>query len=151
MSDAENRLPSWVRDVDLEPGASRIDAIRGAATDLAKSNGDTEILDLVLLAHGRPSRDALLSVAAALREHDESSAVREGDLLASITAAAAAAFANGGRRRDRRPVRPSRLLGTLHWTAARRAGARRARTRRSRARILTTTIYLMLPEISEPD
>jgi GTPase-associated system helical domain len=93
MSDAESRLPSWVRDVDLEPGASRIDAIRGAATDLAKSKGDREILDLVLLAHGRSSGEALPSVAAALREHDESSAVREGDLIASITAAAATAFA----------------------------------------------------------
>jgi hypothetical protein len=93
MSDAEDRLPSWVRDVDLEPGATRIEAIRGAATDLAKSKGKTEILDLVLLAHGRSSGDALPSVAAALREHDESSAVREGDLIASITAAAATAFA----------------------------------------------------------
>lgn len=93
MSDAENRLPGWVRDVNLEPGASRIDAIQGAATDLSTPKDDTEILDLVLLAHGRSSGEALASVASALREHGESSAVREGDLVASITAAAATAFA----------------------------------------------------------
>lgn len=93
MSEVAERLSRWIQEVDLEPGATRLDVISGAAKSLAKSTGEEEILNLVLLAHGRARGDAVASVAAALREHDEESAVREGDLLANLTATATVAFA----------------------------------------------------------
>lgn len=93
MTRAADRLADWIRAVDLDPGATRLDAVRGAAANLAKSAIGEQALDLVLLAHGVSRGDAVASVAAALREHDEESAVREGDLLAALTAAAAVALA----------------------------------------------------------
>lgn len=96
MSDAANRLPSWIRAVDLDPGATRLEVVRGAAESLAKSPDEAAILDLVLLAHGMARGNAVGSVAAAMREHDEASVVNEGDVLAALTAAAAAAFALEG-------------------------------------------------------
>lgn len=93
MSETADRLTTWIRAVDLEPGATRLDVVQGAAASLAGSISEHEILDLVLLAHGIAHGKAVTSVAAALREHDETSVVNEGDLLGTLTAAVAAAFA----------------------------------------------------------
>ena len=96
MSEAADRLASWIRTVDLEPGATRLEVVRGAAANLAKTTGEVEILNLVLLAHGSSRGDAVSSVGSALREHDDASVLREGDLLAALTAAATVAFALEG-------------------------------------------------------
>lgn len=115
MSEAANRLAGWIHAVDLEPGATRLNVVSGAAASLAKSTGKAEILDVVLLAHRISRGEAVSSVAAALRKHDKESAVREGDLLAALTAAAAAAFALEGEPKIAVPfglaVRSASFLG----------------------------------------
>jgi GTPase-associated system helical domain len=115
MSEAEDRLAGWIREVDLEPGATRLEVVRGAATTLAKSTDNAEILDLVFLAHGSARGQAVSLVDEAVRQHDEASAVREGDLLAALTAAAAAAFALEGEANVAIPfglaVRSANFLG----------------------------------------
>lgn len=144
MSDAAERLAGWIRTVDLDPGATRLAVVRGAATRLAKSTSKAEILDLVLLAHGSMRGEALSSVAAALRKHDQESAVREGDLLAALTAAAAAAFALEGEAKIAVPfglaVRSASFLGlesvVPELDALARAGIARASDAQRRRRKL---------------
>jgi hypothetical protein len=92
MTEMAERLPIWIQEVDLSPEASRLEIVSGAATDIAKAASEAGILDLVLLAHGVAQGDAVASVSVALRKLDDAAAVREGDLLANLTAAIAVAF-----------------------------------------------------------
>lgn len=96
MTDTAERLAAWLRDVDLEPGASRQAAIHSAARGLAEGGDPSLAIDLALLAHGEDNARALQQVSEALRAQDETWDVRSGDLVATLTAAVTAATAMDG-------------------------------------------------------
>ena len=96
MTDTAERLAAWLRDVNLEPGASRQAAIQAAAQSLAAGGNSSLAIDLTLLAHGKDNARALQQVSEALHAQDETWDVRSGDLVADLTAAVTAATAMEG-------------------------------------------------------
>src|SRR2546425_879231 len=99
MTETPERLAAWLRDVNLEPGASRQAAIQAAAQSLATGGNSSLAIDLTLLAHGKDNASALQQVSEALRAQDETWDIRSGDLVANLTAAVTAATAMEGRPR----------------------------------------------------
>ena len=82
------QLPKWLRAVELEPGGERLAAIESAANDLAGELSGRDILDMTLLAHGRPNKDAFDRLSDTVQEHDSTFGCRPDDLETKIAAGA---------------------------------------------------------------
>src|SRR4051794_529217 len=89
-SSSIQRLPGWLRPVELEDPGPRQEAIASAARTVAESSGAQNILDLVVLAYGRPSA-ASQPLADAIRELDPTFGGQPDDLETHIAAAATVA------------------------------------------------------------
>ena len=82
------QLPKWLRAVELEPGGPRLEAIEGAATNLAETLTGGDILDMALLAHGRSHGEIFDHLNDSLRDHDPTFGCSADDLESTIAAGA---------------------------------------------------------------
>ena len=84
-----NRLPVWLRAVELEPNGGRLVAIESSAIHLGKTLSGRDVLDMTLLAHGRSQGNAFEVLNGSVREHDPTFGCRADDLESRIAAGAA--------------------------------------------------------------
>jgi hypothetical protein len=84
------RLASWPRPVDLEPGGARQAAIAKAAQDLVDSNG-RQVLDMITLAFGREALAAYERLKASITDADPTFGGEPNDLETRIAACASVA------------------------------------------------------------
>jgi hypothetical protein len=92
VDDIERRMASWLREVNLEPGASRQEGMVRAAEALAGDSSGESLLDMVLVACGASVPPATERISAALNDVDKTWDVRPGDRELFLTAAAAVAI-----------------------------------------------------------
>lgn len=85
----KRQLPTWMRAVELEPAGERLSAIERSAVDFGKTLSGRDLLDMVLLAHGRSYGDAFDDLQGSIQSHDPTFGCRADDLESSIAACAA--------------------------------------------------------------
>jgi hypothetical protein len=96
MSEVAARIAGWIRDIELDPEATRHDAILAAAQSLVGDITPSDVLDLVLLAHGEEAPNASSRVSQALRAQEDAWVVRPGDRIEYLTAATSVGLAMEG-------------------------------------------------------
>lgn len=92
-------LPVWL--AKISTGARNREAAIRASAETLSSGDSRELLDLVLLAHGRPIAEAADRVRDAVRAGDPSFAGRPGDAQTQVVAAWAVATVLSGKDEDR--------------------------------------------------
>ena len=83
------QLPTWMRVVELERGGERLEAIESSAIHLGETVSGRDVLDMTLLAHGRPYGDAFDRLRDSVRKHDPTFGCQADDLETAIAACAA--------------------------------------------------------------
>ena len=90
------RLPYWLRPVQLEAGGVRQQAIAQAASGIGGDLYGRDVLDMTLLAHGHPIAAPYERLAAAIAEEDETFGSAADDLESHIAAGAVIAVMLAG-------------------------------------------------------
>lgn len=93
MVEIAEHIARWVRDISLDPPATRQKAMEAASKKLLAEADHMASLDFILIANGETSEETSLRIGAALSIQDDTWAVRPGDLEESLTAAIVAALA----------------------------------------------------------
>ena len=78
-----------MRAVELERGGGRLAAVESSANHLGETVSGRDVLDLTLLAHGRPYGGAFDRLSDSVRKHDPTFGCRADDLETAIAACAA--------------------------------------------------------------
>src|SRR5579862_5549530 len=90
----ERNLPElarWLREIELEPGSERLQAINSAAFSTAEGLRGFAFLDMVLLAHGQSQGEAYSTLVAAVQSLDSTFAPSADDLETRLAAGAVVA------------------------------------------------------------
>ena len=91
----KRQLPRWLRAVEIEAGGPRLEAIESSAIRLMQTLSGRDVLDMTLLAHGRPFGDAFDLLGESLREDDPTFGCLADDLETRIAASATVAAVLG--------------------------------------------------------